>query len=70
MNKAGPLNALVEELCQETKFLAEHPNRAEYQLECFKLLPEIILKKENTIGMVMDFAENYTCTYQVFNHLH
>ena len=55
---------LTQELTKEVQFLCEHLYRADWQHTQFTLLKELRPFPEETVCMVMDFAENFTCTYQ------
>ena len=65
VKKCGTWQELKEELVNEVSFLAEHLFRADHQHSSFRQLERIVLSTTNTIGMVMDFAENYTIINQV-----
>lgn len=60
--KTGSVADLIEELVVEVLFLAQHLFRADWQHRQFKASKEKL--KHGTVCMVLDFAENYTCTFQ------
>ena len=62
--KTGTLQELVAELKEELVFLAAHLFRARWQHRQYQLMLEQIPGDRSTVGMVLDFAENYTCSNQ------
>ncbi|XP_041377609.1 uncharacterized protein LOC121389984 [Gigantopelta aegis] len=55
---------LMEELKTEVAFLSGHLFRADWQHLQFKQIKDVVPFPADTICMVMDFAENFTCMYQ------
>ena len=58
------MDDLFKELKAETTFLAGHLYRANWQFQQFDSLRRMTPFPQNTVCMVLDFAENFTCTYQ------
>ena len=62
ITKRGNIRGLPAELKNEVGFLAEHLFRAEWQHRQFLEMRSI--GSAETVSMVMDLAEHYTCLYQ------
>ena len=62
--KQGTLQDLLAELKEELVFLAGHLFRARWQHRQFELMTQHIPRSQSTVGMVLDFAENFTCLNQ------
>ena len=60
----GTLQELVQELKPEVTFLAQHLFRADWQSKQFEAMRKSRPFPARTVGMVLDFAENFTCTHQ------
>ena len=64
VRKAGTMLELVQELQEEVLFLAAHLFRANWQQTQFTAMRTSAPFPRNTVGMVLDFAENFTCKFQ------
>ncbi|KAK7106653.1 uncharacterized protein [Littorina saxatilis] len=64
VTKVGDLATLLEELKAEVKFLSQHLFRADWQHRQFTTLRNATPFPQETVMMVLDFAENFTCQYQ------
>lgn len=62
--KTGTIQQLIGELRKELKFLAQHLFRADWQLKKFAEMKKTKPFPSGCVYMVMDFAENFSCTYQ------
>ena len=64
VTKEGSVSSLVNELKTEVRFLAEHLFRADWQHAQFTRMRALEPFPANTALMVLDFAENFSCSYQ------
>ena len=64
MKHAGSVAELMEELKDEVVFLAQHLFRANWQVKRFESMRTSHPFPPATVGMVLDFAKNFTCTFQ------
>ena len=64
MKHTGSVAELMEELKDEVVFLAQHLFRANWQVKQFEFMRMSHPFLPATVGMVLDFAENFTCTFQ------
>ncbi|XP_041371083.1 uncharacterized protein LOC121384664 [Gigantopelta aegis] len=60
----GTMLELVDELEEEVTFLAGHLFRADWQHRQFEAMRRDTPFSKSTVGMVLDFAENFACLYQ------
>lgn len=60
----GNVRDLIAELTEETKCLSEHLFRANWQHRQFEKIRTASPFPAETVAVVMDFAENYACTFQ------
>ena len=65
---AGSVAELMEELKDEVVFLAQHLFWANWQVKQFESMRTSHPFPPATVGMILDFAENFTCTFQ--NEVH
>ena len=63
VTKVGNVYTLMKEL-KEVDFLKQHLFRTDWQHAQFITMKNLDPFPVNSILMMMDFAENYTCTYQ------
>ncbi|KAK7090796.1 hypothetical protein V1264_010549 [Littorina saxatilis] len=64
VTKRGDIDSLLAELKKEVVFLAEHLFRANWQNRQFSLVRSVSPFPAQSVCMVLDFAENFTCNYQ------
>lgn len=64
--KHGSISDLMDELHTEVVALGKHLFQADWQLDQFRGMKTRIIPK-STVAMVMDFAENFSCVFQVGN---
>ena len=62
--KHGAMVNLAEELTSEVVFLAGHLYRADWQYRQFDVTRKTTPSPRGTAMMIMDFAENFTCSFQ------
>ena len=63
VKKQGTVADLTKELREEVTFLAGHLYRADWQYAQFEEFRKSPFP-DNTVMMVFDFAENFSCTFQ------
>ena len=64
VTKKSQVAEFMEEFLEEVKFLSGHLFRADWQHHQSEQLRKKTPFPANTVSMVLDFAENYICTYQ------
>ncbi|XP_041372135.1 uncharacterized protein LOC121385498 [Gigantopelta aegis] len=64
MKKQGTMEELMVELRAEVTFLAGHLFRADWQHRQFESMRKTTPFPRTTVSMVLDFAENFTCSNQ------
>ncbi|XP_070203171.1 uncharacterized protein [Littorina saxatilis] len=64
VRKQGTSAGLLAELREELTFLAGHLFRANWLHQQFEAMRKSTPFPPKTVGMVLDFAENFNCTYQ------
>ena len=64
VTRVGNFVTLLTELKEEVRFLAQHLFRADWQWAQFLSMKNLDPFPRDTVLMVMDFAENFTCNYQ------
>ena len=64
VRKQGTFASLLAELRSELSFLAGHLFRAERQNNQFQAMKNRLPFRSATVGMVLDFAENFACSIQ------
>ena len=64
INKQGRWTTLLEEMRTQLSFLAAHLFRAEWQQHQFQQMKSQQPFPRGVVGMVLDFAENFTCWNQ------
>jgi hypothetical protein len=65
ISKRGTIQELPSQFEEEVQFLAGHLFRADWQLKQFKDQRTMEPFPDHSVCMVLDFAENFTCSYQV-----
>lgn len=62
--KKGNMGDLLRELKDELVFLSAHLFRAHWQHQQYTAMQKMKPFPRETVLMVMDFAENFACSYQ------